>query len=381
VLEELAATEVMTESGTKPLHHEIDVISSVSGGSFTSAYFGLRGDKIFEDFEERFLRKNIEGSIFWQAFNPLNWFKLFSRSYGRSDLAGDYYAKHIFDHAAFADMQRADAPTIVINSTDLGSGVRFPLVREYFNLICADLDEYPISRAVAASSAVPGLLSPLSLENYAGTCGYEPNEWLTKTAQGKRQSMAKADAEAIMNLMDREKRPWLHLVDGGITDNLGLRSYWTRVTLEDGLDGAFPMLDRPGGHQVLLILVNAITRPSPNWLLMSHAPSLMEIVGSVSSIELARYDIDTIELVNESFDRWAKENSKPGRPVSFDFVEVGFAQVRDDAKRESLNKIGTNFDLGDAEVDSLISAAREVLRESPEFQSFLERNRRAHTKP
>ncbi len=52
------------------LLHEVDVISSVSGGSFTSAYYGLRGDRIFDEFEERFLRKNVEGALLGRVFNP-----------------------------------------------------------------------------------------------------------------------------------------------------------------------------------------------------------------------------------------------------------------------------------------------------------------------
>jgi len=62
VLKELADTEVMTAKGTGPLLHEVDVISSVSGGSFTAAYYGLYGERIFTDFEQRFLRK------MWKAF-------------------------------------------------------------------------------------------------------------------------------------------------------------------------------------------------------------------------------------------------------------------------------------------------------------------------
>ena len=41
VLQELAATEIRTAQGSRPLLHEIDMISSVSGGSFTAAYYGL----------------------------------------------------------------------------------------------------------------------------------------------------------------------------------------------------------------------------------------------------------------------------------------------------------------------------------------------------
>ena len=126
VLKALAATEITTENGPRSLLHEIDVISSVSGGSFTSAYYGLRGDRIFEDFEDRFLRKNVEGALIGQVFNPINWVRLLSSSYGKSDLAAKYYDKILFDKATFADLNRPGAPLVVINSTDLATGVRFP---------------------------------------------------------------------------------------------------------------------------------------------------------------------------------------------------------------------------------------------------------------
>jgi hypothetical protein len=47
VLQELADTEMMTAEGPRSLLNEIDMISSVSGGSFTSAYYGLYGDRLF----------------------------------------------------------------------------------------------------------------------------------------------------------------------------------------------------------------------------------------------------------------------------------------------------------------------------------------------
>ena len=381
VLQELAATEVLTEKGPRPLHHEVDAISSVSGGSFTSAYFGLRGDGIFEDFEERVLRKNLEGALIGQLFNPLNWFKMMARSYGRSDLAAEYYGKHVFDNATFADLLRPDAPAVVINATELGAGVRFSFYRQYFDLLCADIDKYPISRAVAASSAVPGPFSPISLKSYAGSCEYETHEWILKSSKEEHASIHRADAQALMGFLDSEKRPWLHLVDGGITDNLGLRAFWTRVALAGGLEQAFPEIRQAGTHQILVILVNAIKQKTPGWAVLGKVPSLLQVVGSVSSIELARYDLDTIELTRDSFEKWSRESSTPERPVSFDFVEVSFDHVRDEAQREVLNQVGTSFDISDEQVDSLISAARQVLRESPEFQSFLERNRSRGARP
>jgi len=378
VLQELAATEVTTEHGPRPLHREVDVISSVSGGSFTSAYFALHGDRIFDDFEERFLRKDIERALFWEVVRPRNWLKLGSRSYGRSDLAAEYYSRNVFDRATFADLQRPDAPALAINATDLGSGLRFSFDRDSFDVLCADFDRYPVGRAVAASSAVPGLLSPVSLENFAGSCGYQPNPILERVAADPRRTIERSQAEAVLEIMDREQRPWLHLVDGGIADNLGLRFYWMRAKFLDGLEPAYPSLARPGPHQVLLILVNAIARPQPSWLHLSSEPSLMELIGSVSAIELARYDLDTIELLRESFRRWIEQESEAGRPLSFHFVEVDFASVPDAERRDALNDIRTNFDLDDADVDALIEAGREVLRSSPDFRAFLDRNRELH---
>jgi len=99
VLKALAATEITTANGRRSILHEIDVISSVSGGSFTSVYYGLYGDRIFEEFEERFLRKNVEGALIAQMFNPINWVRLLSSSYGESDLAARYYDKILFGNA------------------------------------------------------------------------------------------------------------------------------------------------------------------------------------------------------------------------------------------------------------------------------------------
>jgi NTE family protein len=374
VLQELAATEVNTPKGVRKLHHEVDGISSVSGGSFASAYFGLRGDKTFDEFEERFLRVDIEGRILARALSPVTWFKLASSSYGRSDVAADYYHEHVFDRATFSGFDRPGAPTVLINSTDIVSGMRFPFFRGYFDLICADLGVYPVARAVAASSAVPGLLSPIGLENYAGTCGYEPEAWLTEAAKDKGITIRKSEVEALEGYLDREKRPWLHLVDGGIADNLGLRAWYNRVSLSgDSLDRAFYAGQPKGKRHIVMILVDARVRKVPDWALHDAIPSLPQVVGSMSDIELARYDIDTIQLVRDSFERWSREASKPGAPVSFDFVNVSFEEVKDEKQRAYLNDVGTNFSLKDKQVDALIAGARQVLRESPEFQAFLAR--------
>ena len=373
VLKTLAATEVMTDKGQRSLLHEVDAISSVSGGSFTSAYYGLRGDKIFEEFEDRFLRKNVEGALIRQVLSPINWIPQMSPAFGRGDVAAEYYSKHIFDGATFADLKRPGAPVVVINATDLATGMRFSFTEAYFDLLCADLDQYPLARAVTASSAVPVLFTPITVKSYAGTCGFEPPAWLKEAEKDERGSTRKAEARGLSSYMDDKKRPWIHLVDGGIADNLGLRSFYTTFSLQGDPRQTFRELGHPDVRHVLIISVNSFAHKKENWPLERAAPGLAETIGAISSDQIGRYNYDTIDIVRYSFEYWTKKISTPQHPVSFDFVEVSFNVVRDEDQRQALNNIGTNFHLNDDEVDLLIKTAGEVLRESSEFQAFLKR--------
>ena len=71
VMEELRDTTVVIDGQTRRLLDEVDTISSVSGGSFTSAYYGLYGERMFEDFKNDFLTVDIEHKLVRGLFNPL----------------------------------------------------------------------------------------------------------------------------------------------------------------------------------------------------------------------------------------------------------------------------------------------------------------------
>ena len=76
-------------------------------------------------------------------------------------------------------------------------GARFEFTQDQFDLLCSDLTDVPVARAVAASSAFPILLSPLTLHNYAGEpCdAFRAPLWLTSglesSAQPRRATMAR----------------------------------------------------------------------------------------------------------------------------------------------------------------------------------------------
>ena len=85
VLKELRDTPVPSAGSDKRMLDEIHSISSVSGGSFTAAYYGLHGEGIFDDFEDVFLRQDVEGALLRRVLNPFSWF---NRT-GRTEMAVD----------------------------------------------------------------------------------------------------------------------------------------------------------------------------------------------------------------------------------------------------------------------------------------------------
>jgi NTE family protein len=65
----------------------------------------------------------------------------------------------MFKAGAFADRQYQGGPLIIIKAPDLGRGVRFSFLRDYFDVLCPDLSSFLIVRAVSALAAIP-LISP-----------------------------------------------------------------------------------------------------------------------------------------------------------------------------------------------------------------------------
>jgi NTE family protein len=386
VLEELRRTEAVIDGKKRRLLDEVDGISSVSGGSFTGGYYGLFGDRIFEDFESKFLKKNIQGALtaalFW---NPINWFRLSSDTFDRSDLAAEYYDKHVFEGGTFGDIAARKGPMIMMNATDMTHGVRIGFNQDAFDVICSDLSRYPVARAAAASSAVPMLLSPISMRNYAGTCGSksfgESGEVLGGRAISERQLFL---ANSIAPFLDSQKKPYIHLVDGGVADNLGLRAVLDRVFLNGSIWETIKETPMKNVHKVVFIVVNAETQPDTKWDRSEGIPPIGAMMSSYSSIAIERYNQETIALIKESVRSWADEiraqRCKGGAvsntsgscgDIQFYVVEVKFDALKDEAERMHFKRLPTSFKLPPEEVDNLRNVAHRLLVNSEEYQRLL----------
>jgi NTE family protein len=378
VLEELHRTQVPTPAGPQPLLKQVKLVTGVSGGSFTALAYALYGERLFDEFETRFLKRDVQGALLARVLSPASWPLMAGGSYTRTELAADYYDEILFGGATYADlMARVDAPFVSVSGTEISTGSRLTFNQNTFDLICSDLSGMRLARAAAASSAVPVVFAPVTLDNYAGSCGFD---YATKVesllGEGvDRARLARAERRGLelRALTDSSRYRYLHVVDGGVADNLGLR------TLLEGLEVAmasrrfreitgFDRLDRFG-----VIVVNSQSQPEVDWGTKEDPPGAISQLLKVTGISIDRYSYEEIALLRDYVRDLQADTPlvAAGSRVEFFPIEVSFAAITDPAERRFFLNLPTSFSLADEEVDRLREVGGRLLRESPEFQRLL----------
>ena len=393
ILKTLADTRIVVDGKQRRLLDEIDVISSVSGGSFTSAYYGLFGDRIFEDFEAKFLKRNVEGELAVRILSPSSWPKLMSSYYARSDLAAEYFDKILFEGKTFNDFQWPELPLIAINATDIALGTQFTFLGMQFAPICADLSSYPVSRAVTASAAVPGPFSTIVLKNYAGTCDYQLPEWAAKAIRDRSINVRRyQDAITLNSYIDAEKHAYIHLSDGGLSDNLGVRLILNYTAQTENIWQQMEALNLQNTNKLAIIVINARNQMRTDFTKQRQSAPIINTIGLISSIPLDRYSFDTLELLRRNINGWQKtisarrcerpknmvgEKKQDSSSLERDcaaktyLIEISLDQIANPSERRDLLGLQTSFDLKEGDIDRLTAAARELLADSVEFQRLV----------
>jgi NTE family protein len=206
-------------------------ISSVSGGSITAGMLGLKWARLSFD------PARVRDDFLPEVVTPIR--SLASETIdaesiilgialpGRvSDRVAAAYEEHLFGAATLQDLP--DEPRFVINATNVQSGVLWRFMKKCMRDYRVGEVLKPtirLSRAVAASSAFPPVLSPMEMR--LDPAAFTPNSGL-----------------------DLQRPPYttkVILTDGGVYDNLGLETVWKRyrtVLVSDG-GGKFRAEEEP----------------------------------------------------------------------------------------------------------------------------------------
>jgi NTE family protein len=378
----------------------IDVISSVSGGSFTAMQFGLRGADGLDDLKANFLDQDIEGMLFKAAFlTPSNWIRLASPNFHRIDLAQEIYDRQLFHDASYGDLLAAQQsrrlPLIIANATELEIGSRFEWTQDQFDPICSDLSKVHVSRGVTASSAFPGLLSPMVVNSYPNNCGYDKPAWLANASQDESVNPGRVrTAVELTSLLDPNRR-FLHLMDGGIADNIGLRGPVHALTSTDttGFVIQGDVNRRIIKHLMFLVVTAEPGSYSTAIDSRSKLPSILKVFSTVINTPMGNYSFDTIDQLRQTIQNISVAQRTPGecqalgrkacpdftvrggdqKPVDFYTVVVSFPLVPNvNGLRDRLNAIGTNFALKPGQLDDLVTGASLALRGADDYKRFVQ---------
>ena len=360
VMRELARLSVPSEDGAaSTLLREVDYVSSVSGGSFAAAYWALHRDDeaALARFPEVFLYPDHERQLAWRAFgNPVNWLRLPFTAYDRTDVAARYYSHRLFGDRAFSAL--GARPRLILNASDLVTGSRFEFTDEFFGCLGAALAHYPIGYAVAASSAYPVGFAAVTLRNF----GAPASDCLTTSDRAALQS-AHLNPEAWLRatrkqrFLETERVPYVHLVDGGITDNLGLQGVIERLT--DGELSDLLNTRRLAG--VVVIVVNAMPAHDVTLGRRVESPSALKVADQSFGLMLEQATTRTSGVVRSAIDQRRAFEESLGRTTRLHYLEVRLSDLQAPDRRERLLAAPTRLTLPRETVDDLLAAGRDLL--------------------
>lgn len=394
ILRGLRDFELEIDGRRTTLLQELDLISSVSGGTFTAAYYGLHREKIFTDYERDFLRVDINSYLIGTYLLPWRWQWIFDPYYGTNDEMEGVYDQLMFRGATYADLEKLGRPIIQINATNIALGSIFSFNQNHFDLICSNLSGFPLARAVAASNGFPVLFGPITLTNHRAKCGERSmaaiDRGMEEPIVDGLPTRRRYIAQQLAAYRDPERIRYLHLMDGGIGDNLAMRAVVDSLVLVGGtIDRALANDDIYKVRRVLLIVADGQAAADESWSRNRTVSSVVQVLSAVSGTQIDRYNFETLQLAEVEVQRLAERlrELRCGRAPVIDghrcddvvgqVAHFSLNGIEDEAVRKRLQAIPTGLTLEDADIDALVAAGEHAIRHSPELERF----RRGFTGP
>ncbi|MGT2433185.1 hypothetical protein ACU4HD_38500 [Cupriavidus basilensis] len=155
---------------------------------------------------------------------------------------------------------------------------------------------------------IPVVLTPITLNNYGGTCNYEPPGWIKPFLDASDPPRPAARATRHLKeeaeFGDSVNRPYIHIVDGGVSDNLGMRSVLDSLEVMEALHliGQPSPLDHI--RRIVVFVVNSLSTPKTAWDKSESPPGTLQILVKATGVPIDHYSYEATELLKDSQSRW-----------------------------------------------------------------------------
>lgn len=398
VLRGLAKVRIPARGQNVRLVDQIDVISSVSGGSVTSAYYGLYGYDGLASLEQDFLKQDVMGRLVARGLADPGTL-LFGP---RIDILEKYFNDVVFHGQTYQAMIDADRPQngrrpyVVLNATDMTAGHVFSFTQDQFDLICGDLAQFKVADAVTASAAFPVALTAITVENRAPCAAQRDaaaaQHWGWAMIDGAPRpgsiendisgdEVAGLDYPTAGNLarfrrgavaatyLDQDKaapKTYIQLVDGGVSDNVGLTRPIQMLTTSQALPSFLNRLNTGRMKRLLLVVVNARSEAPTGYDTDPRPPKLTDTLLTTigTPIDAVSFQlVDSLDGILASLSGGKRLAVKAVVPVDFDYLV-------DKACRQNFHSIATSWSLPANQVDALIALGETMVLQSPALQKL-----------
>lgn len=369
----------------------VRMVSGASGGAITAAYFALKGPRAYHDLRERFLDRDAEASMHTSAWSPTVIAGALSGGINGRGTFARWLDENVFDGARYAAFARRDAPAVWINASDVWNSTPFLFSHDTFAALCSDIGAYPIADAVAASAGVPVVFKPVALAADRPHCGYRRPDWLRKALEDPFASMRiRAEARALDNYQARDRLRVVKLMDGGLTDNLGLTGF--TVSRAAARTPYAPLSARQAVRlRTLVYLVSdAGRRESIDWGESLRGPGAADTLMAMTNTMVdasARHEFDAMQFAVK---QWSRDliayrcglpsaevrrlrGSLAGwdcRDVRVIFDDISFDDLTS-RTQEGFREVETRLKLPPEQVALSIAAGREALLRNNGFREAL----------
>jgi NTE family protein len=292
----------------------------------------------------------------------------------------------MFHGATFRDLAQRGRPIIAIGATDLAYGTPVLFTQETFDLICSDLGSFPVARAVAASNGFPGLFSPITLTNHAADCGGRKPGWLRNISDADRHDpLSRLGVEATMTerYLDPTRTRYLHLIDGGVADNLALRaggSVMQSLALSPE-DMRSRGIDRV--RRLLVLSIDGQGAQDSSVAQRRAVGGIFSLFGLVSGAQIDRYNFETLTAVTAQVhglaNAIAQVRCTEARvidgarcdDVDAELIHISLAEMPEGPEKATLLAIPTGLTVKREDVGLLVAAGEKAVTGSAPLRTFL----------
>ncbi len=437
------AAMIPDAAGAHPFDRDIDIVSGVSGGSFTAAAYANQRDKLFpaapgapDYYRDNFLTHNFFSDLISIYLAPWHW-QWMLPGYATNDEMAKVYANVDFSSSSdklfaptFGDLAKKGRPLLVIQATDFGNEQPFIFTQNDFDLICSDVNAYPVGNAIAASSAFPVLFSPIQLTNHHFTptaanrsnyCHAHRPAWVNRVLASEPEDLSRSyvRAKEAENYLPPKEEPaagtppaakpqFVYLQDGGVTDNVALRGLMNIMALN--LEGPDPVSwSEPARaaacrtglgriDKVLIVAVDGEARPNNQVSSLPYLSDIGLILNVATSAAIDSNGFETMAAAEAMTKKLAAKLENLNctgvvpdavalgtKAVNAYFARVSFADLADETRLDpgacgksegtcllgDLARSATSLDFTGPQVDALIEAGRSAFLCNPKIGKFL----------